>query len=379
MNPLPIGVVERFAIDPSEVREVTGGFSGATVWRVRSRRGTLALKRFPATVDVGHLRRINREFQSVGCVPPRDTGGCGQDDPVFVDVCDGRIYQAARWIESEPFAEDTDLEGLLLGVSSLANVHSDLEIWNTPTIGRSETVIEPRLHAATARLSGGLNDSNDRKIPAATIAVPPSVTMARRWVQTAAHAALVDIAWRMRRAASKRWPIPWCLRDCHRENFFPNRRQHSPTWDPSAVTWNPSAVASIDSPVGWWIDIDAANFDWPGADLARWLGSFPSACADPVTSVERSLDRYHDRLVGFDSEVFSGDARALGVERSIAVRTITDLMFATAWLALLGALDQYDAFVRSAEVNPHGAEASNWVRRIELWCRVTQTMDGIAR
>lgn len=321
---------------PGTLSRVSHGFSGANVWSVQSEFGRLALKSWTDQFDAPRVERLHR-LQSIAPKMPRLIPlAFGRTFETFGGV----VWEAAAWQPGSPAKVDAPQTTKVKGLVAIADIHIAWSRVSAPGVvsvrapERSPT-LTARQHAASEMIRW-LRDDFDR---AARFDASP-LARARDWIAMHGRNACDRVTEMLERLSPTVKPNQYVLRDVHREH----------------VLFDDGEVTAV-------LDIDAAAFDHPIVDVARWWGSFPSRsfdseCIESETGrmrITRTSDALHalqseltqslaaygrrwSLAMGTDQDVFAS-TRSGPFGNSSEVRTwatiASEIMRSTAWLSLV--------------------------------------------
>ena len=191
-----------------------GGLSGASLWRVRSAQGELALRLWPIDgPGLGDLARIHSwlaQASPLGFVPVPIPGLDGRTLQEF----DGRIWELSPWMPGVAATPEPHSTGQVRAAfSCLAAFHQRLAPWRITGLSPG---LSARLRELEALLRGGFDE-----IQAAVRAAPLDRRrdLATRWLDAARRLAPV-LESNLRREAGHPVPIQPCLRDARQDHFL---------------------------------------------------------------------------------------------------------------------------------------------------------------
>jgi Ser/Thr protein kinase RdoA (MazF antagonist) len=259
VNP-PFSLVDRFGsrLAPlSPPQPVTGGFSGATVFRLACRDGTFALRGWPPSAEPARIRGLHRLLRHVAA----------HGVPVAVPLSDHRgetlLGHADRYWQIEPWlpgradfrASPTDAR-LAAAMTTLAAFHNaaasftpspeEAEWFGGPAFGVPPTIAERRARMIRSVLGGELNIPAIRTPAAGADEFADLAARALRGFRRVGDTVLRDLR------AFETVPVPLlpCLRD----------------------VWHDHVLFTGDAVTGL-IDPAACRRDTVATDLSRLLGS----------------------------------------------------------------------------------------------------------
>lgn len=260
---IPPPILSAYQIDPASVRPMPPGFSGATVWSVRTPRGRRAIKRWPVGTTVDRVARVHAVVCRSSVMPAMDRVG-GQ---TFVQI-DGSIFESARWIAGSPAAAD-DAAARDAGVDWIAKFHAE-QGSAEPSTSRVLGDRLRRLDQAIIRSRDGKFQSQLRQLASHDRCEVRSMA---RWIAGRLPSLLHRQRSSLAMHADQIRPIRWVLRDVHRDHILFRGGE-------------PRAI----------IDGDAIRRDWAGVDLARWIGSFDVTAGELPTVVAAAVRRWRAAL-----------------------------------------------------------------------------------
>ena len=288
-------------------RPVSGGFSGAEVYRVIDGDGrTFAVRRWPTGVDGDHVDAVHRrQFDwTPWTLPPTrlSDGSTRRTD------ADGRHWDATPWSDGTPLSDDADSAAIVDAVAVIGRFHRETGDIRSAR-GRSSTI--------AARVAGRRTLDGAIRAASESGSDDPVSCLLRRG--GAAASRRIERLRRFDDAA-----VRVCPRDLHREHLLLRPGDGHP----------PAHI----------IDLDAAAPDRPESDVARYLGSFPDVAAEANDPTVRRAVEAHGG--GLDLDL------------------VAELMHATDWIAMARWWMRLRSDPPADRVS--AAERMNrWARRVE--------------
>ena len=231
---------------------VSGGFSGAVIWRVAFNQRGFCLRRWPQVHPTADgLLAIHGLLRYLGAAGSKDVPVplLTRSGSSFV-VSEDHLWELTPWMPGEAsFSRDPTPEKLAAAMRALARLHLHAEQYGCHDHGE-RFALSPGLQERTGRLrhirAGGL----DELWRAVRAAQPSDLReIACEMLEGISHAA--DQVWqRLQQVAEAPLPMQWCLRDV--------RHDH--------ILFTGDAVTGV-------VDFGAAAVDSVAGDLARLLGS----------------------------------------------------------------------------------------------------------
>lgn len=269
LDPATLRTLARYPADcwPRRTDRVSGergGLSGATVWRVETQRGPLALRRWPlggsATEQLRWIHAVARHAWRRGFqllpVPLETADG---DTLVFLDE---RLWDLAPWRPGQPLVARPTPAELEAALVALAGFHRAVEDFPREERFGSPPGLTRRLALAKSLKEGGI-EAIERRLEHST--GPWDEELAWQVVSAFRRAAPQVMA-ELQEAVERPVPLRPCLRDV--------RGDH--------VLFEADRVTGL-------IDLGGLRIDHVAGDLARLLGDY---VGDDRRGLDRALEAY---------------------------------------------------------------------------------------
>lgn len=234
------------------VSRLSGGLSGAVVYRCDVDGRRYALKRWPEGTSAGRVDEVHdvlrRARKRLGLVPELVTSLFGSTRLSW----DAGHFELASWVPGVAVGDggegrETIVDAVRRGAAAIGAFHEATRCW-----GEGES-----LPPAVLRRLGRIEELQ-RRLPEALArgqSPTPMIAMAAEWLRRHGNVRLKEAAARLEPWAARMVPVQVVLRDIH--------RQH--------ILFQEGVVSGI-------VDFDALGKDAIATDLARWVGGFFADC-----------------------------------------------------------------------------------------------------
>lgn len=276
---------DRFG-DRSEIQTLSGGFSGAVIWRVSRSAGDLCLRRWPRVHPTteglsaihGLLQHIDDAGFGLSPTPQKTSTG-----DTFV-LSKDHLWELTSWKPGDAnFGHEPSDTKLSAAMTTLAGFHQAACGYGARS-QQADHARSPDLQHRLAILRdlqrGALNRLRDAT---RTAPVPAMDDLIQKLLEGVGRS-LDPVAQRLASIAEQPLPLQWCLRDVHREHLL----------------FTEERVTGL-------IDFGAAEVDSVAGDIARLLGSLvgddPAGWRAGIAAYEerRRLSEVEKRaIVAFD-------------------------------------------------------------------------------
>ena len=241
------------------VSRLSGGLSGAVVYRCDVDGRGYALKRWPEGTSAGRVDEVHdvlrRARKTLGLVPELISSLFGSTRLSW----EAGHFELASWVPGVAVGEggegrETIVDAVRRGAAAIGAFHEATRCW-----GEGEA-----LPPAVLRRLGRIEELQ-RRLPEALArgqSPTPMIAMAAEWLRRHGNVRLKEAAARLEPWAARMVPVQVVLRDIH--------RQH--------ILFQEGVVSGI-------VDFDALGKDAIATDLARWVGGFLGDCGGGLVIV----------------------------------------------------------------------------------------------
>lgn len=249
-----------FGGSPVSVERVSGGFSGANVYRCKGPQGMVALRQWPSGIRADRIEEIHRVVRTA------HEQGCRSVPPFFLTrdgasylLVGSRCWDAMRWMPGQAWSAETSalsrIETVRAGCQTIAFFHQsvvDLTSCRGPAPAiearwRRLAEVEPWL-TAPLRYQTVTNPFRHPSREDIALAWLPGVERQVKAIWQRHGSRLRD---RLKWFLQESFPLQYVLRDVHREHLL----------------FDEGKVSGL-------IDFDAVRMDTPAADVSRYVSSF---------------------------------------------------------------------------------------------------------
>lgn len=288
------------------VSRLSGGLSGAVVYRCDVDGRGYALKRWPEGTSAGRVDEVHdvlrRARKTLGLVPELISSLFGSTRLSW----ESGHFDLASWVPGVAVGEggegrETIVDAVRRGAAAIGAFHEATRCW-----GEGET-----LPPAVLRRLGRIEELQ-RRLPEALArgqSPTPMIAMAAEWLRRHGNVRLKEAAARLEPWAARMVPVQVVLRDIH--------RQH--------ILFQEGVVSGI-------VDFDALGKDAIATDLARWVGGFLGDCGGGLIVVGGDSEPSENSQTLWEAAV-SGYSAVRSVPQSV-VDLAVDIAEAS-WVILL--------------------------------------------
>ena len=288
------------------VSRLSGGLSGAVVYRCDVDGRGYALKRWPEGTSAGRVDEVHdvlrRARKTLGLVPELISSLFGSTRLSW----EAGHFELASWVPGVAVGEggegrETIVDAVRRGAAAIGAFHEATRCW-----GEGEA-----LPPAVLRRLGRIEELQ-RRLPEALArgqSPTPMIAMAAEWLRRHGNVRLKEAAARLEPWAARMVPVQVVLRDIH--------RQH--------ILFQEGVVSGI-------VDFDALGKDAIATDLARWVGGFLGDCGGGLVIVGGDSEPSENSQTLWEAAV-SGYSAVRSVPQSV-VDLAVDIAEAS-WVILL--------------------------------------------
>lgn len=288
------------------VSRLSGGLSGAVVYRCDVDGRGYALKRWPEGTSAGRVDEVHdvlrRARKTLGLVPELISSLFGSTRLSW----EAGHFELASWVPGVAVGDggegrETIVDAVRRGAAAIGAFHEATRCW-----GEGEA-----LPPAVLRRLGRIEELQ-RRLPEALArgqSPTPMIAMAAEWLRRHGNVRLKEAAARLEPWAARMVPVQVVLRDIH--------RQH--------ILFQEGVVSGI-------VDFDALGKDAIATDLARWVGGFLGDCGGSLVVVGGVSEPSEDSQTLWEAAV-SGYSAVRSVPQSV-VDLAVDIAEAS-WVILL--------------------------------------------